>query len=319
MSDKQTMHVIVDFQYNYYRHKFQIESGKIRRMSCTVNGEEIDTTGAYLTLKDIEDYRKVWEDLGFEVTLSVCFDSKSERKEEDKEYKSNRNKLTSYDVESVDLAQKILTDAGYNIYKEHGKEADDLVYGLVAKYKDNFDITLIYTVDADLLVSLDANVGVCRYKSSLRKHVMIKPNNFSKIMGDEYKCRMPYNTILLYKCLCGDKSDKIKGVHGFGPSSYNKFLDVIDNYNAASMEKNDGIKDESYIDYQELTDYHKVENILDRFSDYLGEKAVAEAKECLGLILPRETEATDVKPIKRDSIETRQNAYLPYLMKSLIK
>ena len=35
---------------------------------------------------------------------------------------------------------------------------------------------------------------------------------------------VPYNSILLFKMIRGDKSDNIVGVKGVGPKAYNKFI-----------------------------------------------------------------------------------------------
>ena len=136
------VHVIVDFMHIYYKYFYEMKAGKLRRLSSAVswNGTTIekDTSLIYYPLKDIEKFRKSFEADGHDVTVSVCFDCKSVRKEADteesKEYKSNRtNKLSDEDKLDIEYIEKCLRKAGYNVYKVEGYEADDLVSYMVRK------------------------------------------------------------------------------------------------------------------------------------------------------------------------------------------
>ena len=83
-------------------------------------------------------------DSDYDVTISICFDSKSDRKSEDSEYKANRkSSLVDSDFAKIQLTKRILTMVGYNVYQIEGCEADDLVYSLVQMYKNQFDATYI--------------------------------------------------------------------------------------------------------------------------------------------------------------------------------
>ena len=307
------IHLIVDFQYNYYRVKYGFERGKgyRKRLSSIVDGEEIDTTYMYLVLKDIESYREKYRFLSDgtenDVYTSIAADSKSIRKEEDSEYKSNRdNKLDDTDFENISRTLETLKVAGYNIYKKDGMEADDIIRALVMKYENDFDLTIIHTNDSDILVNLSNKVGVARFKSNIKNHILITPYNFSEVMGAEFKCQMPYNCIMLYKCLVGDKSDKIKGVTGFGAARFNKLITYLgDDYN-----------------FEGLKDVENVENCLNGLnaSSFLTDEQLEEARHSLDLVKFRPVDLKDFEaPIKADTDETRRVAYMKYNMASLVK
>lgn len=306
------VHLIIDFQYLYHRHIYSINAGKKRMLSCMVDGVEVDTTRIYYPLKDFESFRRYWESVGKDVTISVCFDSKSDRKEEDADYKSNRGGIfNSVDYEAIDTIRELMKEAGYNIYKEDGKEADDLIADLVNRYENDFDFTVIYTPDSDMMCYLSEKVGIMRYKTGGKgkkgdfgsSHTPVSINNFAEYMSAELKCDIRLNTIILYKALCGDKSDCIKGVKGFGPKAFDKFMSHLD---------------EKGINYIELVDTEKVRELLVNEVDYLGQVAVDEALYALELVKSSPVTSTEIRPIKNDSIEKREKAYMKYIMKSLV-
>lgn len=310
------IHLIIDFQYNYYRNKSSFDRRAQRfgtkRLSSIVNGIEVDTTYMYLTLKDIESYRKQYllnkDGTLNDIVVSIAVDSKTDRKEMDAEYKSNRaGRLDSDDFNSINMTVKTLKEAGYNIYKKDSYEADDLIRGLVQKYEKNFDLTIIHTNDSDILVNLSSKVAIARFKSSLKKHVLITENNFSNIMGDEFKCDMPLNCIMLYKCLVGDKSDKVKGVSGFGVKAFDKLI--------WSLRENYG---DSYFLEMKYADY--TEQVLKDLHTYgkLSDGQFEEAMHSFSLVRPKDIDLSEIaEPIKNDTYETRQKAYGKYEMKSL--
>jgi len=306
------VHLIIDFQYLYHRHIYSINAGRKRRLSCMVDGVEVDTTRIYYPLKDFESFRRYWESLGKEVTISVCFDSKSDRKEADEDYKSNRGgRFDSVDFEAINTIRELMSEAGYNIYKEDGKEADDLIADLIKRYENDFDFTVIYTPDSDMMCYLSEKVGIMRYKTGgngkkgdfSSSHTPVSINNFAEYMSAELKCDIRLNTIILYKALCGDKSDCIKGVKGFGPKAFDKFMSHLD---------------EKGTDYEVLVQPSKVKKLILDEVDYLGESAVEQALNALELIECSPVTVTESRPIKNDSLEKREKAYMKYIMKSLV-
>lgn len=311
------IHLIIDFQYNYYRNKssFVRRAQKFgaKRLSAVVDGEVVDTTYMYLTLKDIESYRKQYlinkDGTVNDVIVSIAVDSKTDRKDIDTEYKSNRSgRLDSDDFMSIDRTVEALANAGYNIYKKETYEADDLIRGLVQKYENDFDLTIIHTNDSDILVNLSPKVAIARFKSSLKKHVIITEDNFSTIMGDEFKCDMPLNCIMLYKSLVGDKSDKVKGVSGFGVKAFDRLV-----WNLREQYGNLYFLDMKYADYTEqvLKDLHICGKLTDtQFED---------AMHSFSLVRHKELDLNELEePIQKDSYESRKLAYSKYEMVSLI-
>lgn len=300
------LHLIFDFQFMYYKYKFSIDSGRMKRLTnnkiAKEAGDNIDISYVYYPLMELESIRKRYTNDSTEVTVSVCFDSKSERKKENIDYKSNRQgKLGESDFSYVGTIREICENAGYNVYKEDGKEADDLVTSLVKKYKDRFDYTLVVTNDSDMAINVSDNSGLYRYKSSLKAYQDINMDTFEEILGNETGCRYPYNTVLLYKSTVGDKSDKIKGITRFGNAAYQKLL---------------GYLDSTGIDYKSCVNPEYIRKVLIDSAGYLGREKVEQAIEALELVRVREVDVKE--PVKSDSKETRKVAYGFYDMVSLI-
>lgn len=100
------------------------------------------------------------------------------------------------------------------IYDE--TEADDFIGYYVTHKKDNERIVIVSN-DRDLtqLISED----VILYVQSLKSFINTK--NHTKIMGYDYR------NVVLKKMLCGDVSDNIKGIKGFGEKTLYKYFDEI--------------------------------------------------------------------------------------------
>lgn len=320
------IHLIIDFQYLFHRHLYSIRSAEHsekelgyrkgrKRLSWVVDGQEIETSRIYYPLADLETLRRYWCQ-GHDVTLSICMDSKSERKSESSKYKANRQGLQDVDRDAIQRIEECLRNCGYNVYKQPGMEADDIVGTLVKLYKDKFDYTVIYTPDSDLTVHLDDNVGIMRYKSSyskmggksrdvLNNHMAIGKSTFSAVMGDEYKCKMPFNTILLFKATAGDKSDGVPGISGFGVKAFDALIGYLELRGT---------------DFESLRDPDKVEGLLTTLDSYLGSFKVQEALESLALVRCRHAEIAENEPIAGcGSQESREKAYSVYGMASLYK
>ena len=304
------IHLIIDFMHLYYKYKFTIESGRIRRLTTDIDNvgisqrEEVDISYVYYPLKEIEGFRRMYENDGNEVIISVCFDSKSKRTEIDPSYKSSRvSKLKPDDMNNIEVIKTLLGRAGYNTYWIAGMEADDIIANLINKYSSNFDFNIIYTNDTDILVNVRKGVGVGRYK--IRKgYTSVGLRNFSTYCSEEFKCNIPYNGILLYKVLCGDKSDEVKGVQGFGPAAFNRFVDHIGNN----------------IDWTCMADERYLTMLLHNSRDYLGDSAVEQALGCLELIKHVDIPIGELMiPNRVSSNILRQEAYGPFKMNSLIE
>lgn len=305
---------IIDYSYLYYKYKFRVLSGKIRRLSTCLEWKgaviEKDVSEIYYSIKEIEGIRKQLETLGHDLTTAICFDMPcSVRKEmknnsEAQEYKSGRTKkLSEEDIDNIEFVEKLLSDAGHNTFRIEGLEADDIVTNLVNKYKTEYDFILIYTPDKDLLVNICNNVGVMRYKS-VGGYSQVSINNYTAYLKPEFKATIPYNSILLYLCTVGDKSDNVSGIKGFGPKGFDKLIDYL--------------RDKD-IDWNKACSKEYITEILNKCEGYLKPEQIGQAIESLDMVLPIDIDDNKLKPLsKKCTRELRELSYLKYDMKSLI-
>ena len=306
------LHIIVDYSFLYYKYKFQLDSGRMRRLFCNMewNGEVIakDISQIYYSLREIEGFRRDWESKGHDVTMSICFDMSSSRKsistEQSEKYKSNRvSKLDTNDFDNIAFVQKILNNVNYNTYKFEGYEADDLITYLVNTHSGSFDGILIYTVDADLIINLSGKVAVMRYKSG-KQYTLVNIDNFEDYLSTEFKCNIPYNALMLYKCTVGDKSDCIDGIRGFGPAAFTKYISYLKSKN---------------IDFTLLKTFDVVYNTLINSSNYFKQDQLNQALHSLDLVKPL-IPSNDLmqQPILKSNKSFREVEYTKYKMLSLI-
>jgi 5'-3' exonuclease len=308
------VHVIVDFMHIYYKYFFQLQAGRMPKLSTVINANgiegEIDTTLVYYSLRDIENIRASIENGSNELTMSICFDSKSKRKDNDDvasaEYKSDRpNRLGDGDLDNLKLISELVEKAGYNIYKEEGYEADDIVNYLANTYKNEFDYTVIYTNDKDILVNIDDKVGVMRFKQG-KGYTRVTKENYEAYLENEFGVFIPYNALGLYLSTAGDTADKIKGIHKFGKVAFKKLITKV------------GIANE--IDWSSCGDYDKLFEVVKMCKEFLTDEQYEQM--CLSFNMVRNTSVDELggieKPLSKSTIEKRKEAYLPYSMNSLI-
>lgn len=309
------VHILVDYSFLYYKYYFQLKSGKMRRLITDIAGEEKDVSQIYYSIREIEGFRRNVEKYGHNVIVSVCFDMPSARKqihegateaeiEAITNYKSNRVKrLTDEDFQNIEVVEQLLSDAGHNTYRIEGYEADDIISNLIRKYKDNFDYSIIYTPDADLMVNICNKVGVQRYKVG-KGYEPVDLKNYSDYLSKEFKCYIPYNALMLYKCTCGDKSDVIKGIDKFGPKAFDKLVDYLNGLGVI---------------WEECGSYEKTLELLDMCKGYLTDEQIEQAKESLSLVRPMIVEDKFlIEPVKKSNRELRESSYMQFGMKSLI-
>lgn len=258
------IHVIVDYTYLYYKYKFALQHTKMPRHP----GAKRDMSIIYYTIQDIERFRKEQEKKGDKVIVSVCFDMPSVRAE-DTEYKALREKyLTDEDYDSIHLVEEILREANYNTYRISGFEADDIIGNLVVKYAKNFDMSVIYTPDADLLAYVRENVMVMRHKIGVG-YTPVSVENFREYASKECKCEIPYNAIVLYKSTVGDKSDNIQGITKFGPKAFDRLVEYLS---------------EKGVEWEKAGEYSYTEKLLEMAREYLGEEKFMQAINSLRIV-----------------------------------
>jgi 5'-3' exonuclease len=284
-------------------------TGRLKTLSTVVNGIERDVSIPYFVLKDIEKLRKQFTSDDMDLVVSICFDSPNiERKSEDSEYKANRNpnRLCDNDFENIKFIRETLEKCGYNTFSKESTEADDVIYTLVEDNKDKFDYTVICTPDMDLMLNICSKVGVYRYKTG-KGFTAIDSNNLADYCSQELKCDIKYNTIMLYKCTVGDKSDNISGIFRFGPVKYNELIYWLE--------------DNGFEDWDKLANKEVVESVIEG-NGYLTESQKQQALESLALIVPKKAEGLS-EPIEVSNsdkiIMQRNSTYKELNMVSLIQ
>ena len=300
------VHVVVDFTYIIYKYKFTLMSGRLK----TLTYNDRDVSLLYYCLKEVESFRSKLEKVGHDVTMTICFDSKSIRKEQaeklGEDYKGKReSKLNNSDFELIEEIKGIFENIGYNVLKQAGYEADDLVYTIVQREKKNFDFTIIYTPDKDVLINIEDNVAVMRYKQK-KGYIQVEKSNFNSIMIDEFKCYIPYNVLALYLSSVGDKSDNIKGIHLFGPAAYERLIGKL-------IEA--GYGDDGWDKYK---DFNEMAKLIEACKQFLNEEQFKDLKQSFSLVKPIIVEDKFLpEKLTTGSQESREKIYSKYGFQSL--
>lgn len=269
--------IVVDLQYMFHRHKYRIKDFEEKKGTYMLSYNGQETARLYFTLKDFYSILDLAAQSGAE--LVVCMDSKSARKEESDDYKANRVGLANLDLEALKNIEHVLRNSGLAILKEDGYEADDLVAAVVRNRASQYNRVDIFTPDADLCALVKEPVRIYRYKSVYSKnntflnaHKLLTEINLSQTLSAEYKSYVPYNAVVLYKCTVGDASDGIKGIQGFGPAAFKKF---VINLEAQG------------VDFTTLTSPENVAELLNKCRATLGDSAVEQALAALELVKSR--------------------------------
>lgn len=254
--------IIIDISGLFYKFMFGGTAGLSSTIMVDGVPTRVDTTLPTYTIKQIHR----WSKGGVNPTV-VCFDgagcSKSRKayfalKNGVKEggepigYKGTRSSQDSRFYEGVNLTMNLLMKGGVCCLKGDGYEADDLIKATVDKAKKDYpDLPIdIITGDADLVPLVDEQVSVflssrkitwAEDKSIEKAHyVQLTPYNYQdyiESLTNYKKLSVPYNTILLTKCLRGDKSDEIKGYPKFTPTKYNNLINSLieDGYDLSDL------------------------------------------------------------------------------------
>lgn len=135
------------------------------------------------------------------------------------DYKANRTAADASFYEQVDFILELGSLIG-TVYKQPGREADDLAGAFVQRYADKNDITLL-TVDADWLQLLQKNVKVIQLKTN-GVHVLWDDARFFA------EKKIAPKQLIDLKALIGDGSDNIPGIKGFGETTGIELLREFD-------------------------------------------------------------------------------------------
>lgn len=159
------------------------------------------------------------------------------------EYKGNREELRANQteqeaqdfsdfIEEFEKALGILR-AMHPVLKYKGVEADDIAAYIVCN-KEKLGIETIWLISSDGDWDLLLEDKVHRFSYTSRKE-------FTLYNWEEHY-KVPFEKYLDYKCIIGDKSDNIPGVHGVGPvkaaTLLSKHESVFDLYEALPLPGN---------------------------------------------------------------------------------
>lgn len=155
------------------------------------------------------------------------------------EYKSGRKPFKGHFYRQVDFTVNLLHQSGVSLYKDPESEADDCIYSLVKRLKEEGvkNRIDIITNDADLLPLVDEQVSVYM-KSTIqynepdspvvRGYYQVTPESWETFFENRSEFKefiIPYNSVVLYKLIRGDNSDKVKGaLQRFGKVKYNDLM-----------------------------------------------------------------------------------------------
>ena len=240
--------IIVDVSHMFYKYAY----GGANALSSTIKVDgalqQVDTTLPTYTIKQLHR----WSNGGIN-PLVVCFDgrgcSKSRKAYFTKAsgeydgsevgYKGSRSSQDSRFYDGINLTMNLLLEGGVCCLKADGYEADDLIFAAVKKAKKDYPDSEIHVItgDVDLVPLVDDQVSVflssrkvtwAREKEDEKLHyIQLTPENYQDYMEGLTNFKnlyVPYNTVLLAKCLRGDKSDDIKGYPKFTPTKYKNLI-----------------------------------------------------------------------------------------------
>lgn len=119
------------------------------------------------------------------------------------QYKESRAHARDIEIQK-EVMERVLELCGFTVLYEEGYEADDFIYSVVTKMKDQYDHVYIHTGDSDLYFLVSDNVSIAKTHSRTKEVTM---ENYS-YMFKKGKFT-PYNMITFMKVLNGDTSDDI--------------------------------------------------------------------------------------------------------------
>lgn len=156
------------------------------------------------------------------------------------DYKRNRDKNKEEDEykvvrEFTPTIENLIKNYPCKNIKVEGAEADDIIYALCEKYK-NEDIIMVLTGDKDL-------TQLMNYFSNVR---MVNP-----IFRKEFEIN---ENIVLEKAICGDPSDNIPGLFRIGPKTFEKMLNDKNEWNKII---NKGNNKKIFEDFLNIVDLRK--------------------------------------------------------------
>lgn len=154
-------------------------------------------------------------------------------------YKGDRSGHSNSFFQGIDLAIQLMKQGRVSLYRASGYEADDLIYNMILRIKEEDTTTPIDVVtnDSDLLPLVDEQVsvyirGTREYNEdgcpTRRLYYQVTPRSWDEYLSyaSAYKnFVIPFNSILLFKLIRGDKSDNVAGAcKGYGGKKYSELM-----------------------------------------------------------------------------------------------
>lgn len=157
-------------------------------------------------------------------------------------YKGDRSQQKGSFYTGINLAIQLMMQGKVSLYRAGGYEADDLIFNMVKaiKAKDTETPIDIITNDSDLLPLVDEQVsvyirGTREYNEdgcpTRRLYYQVTPRSWDEYLSyaSAYKNYViPYNSMLLFKLIRGDKSDNVAGAcKGYGGKKYSALMEKM--------------------------------------------------------------------------------------------
>ena len=160
----------------------------------------------------------VIEKYEFDSVVAVYDAGGNWRKEEDTEYKADREKSSLAHYADMNLlVEDVLPALGFTPVGVKGYEADDVI-ATVSRNSAAYQEIVIFTCDKDLLQLVSNKVKVLLF-SSAKKMSLVDIDGVIEMFG-VYPSEVKY-----FKALAGDSSDNVAGIKGIGPKTAVKIIE----------------------------------------------------------------------------------------------
>lgn len=232
-------YILVDFNHMAYKFFY---GAKPLSSVVNINGVDtiIDTTVAYGTIRALNSYGQRGKHF-----IGICYEGGSKFRKEyfsgatSEGYKGTRKSMDNKMKSAIDISIDLLAKCGAAQYRCLGYEADDMIYSIVKRIKEVDNITPIdiITGDADMLPLVDEQVSVYMKGTrtfsfpdspEYRGYTQVTPDSWEQYLKNTsaYKDYLiPYNSMLLFKLMKGDKADNIPATtKGYGGKGYTALM-----------------------------------------------------------------------------------------------
>lgn len=232
-------YILIDFSHMAYKYFYGSQS-----LSSTVlvNGvpTEIDTTIAYGAIRALNRYGEYGKHY-----IGICYEGGSKFRKEyfsgttSEGYKGTRKSMDNRMKQAIDVSIDLLSKCGAAQYRKLGYEADDMLYAIVKRIK-SVDTTTpidIITGDGDMLPLVDEQVSVYMKGTrtfafpgspEYRGYYQVTPQSWDAYLKSTSAYKdyvIPYNSMLLFKLMKGDKADNIPATtKGYGGKGYSALM-----------------------------------------------------------------------------------------------